>query len=406
MKKIISYIVPALAVAFGTLSCDNPILIPDNAEEYRNIFMKQAVSTPNSSTLFITDEEQKIFFNACIGGYGANTDDITVQFAVMPELVEEYNAANLTNYELLDAGSYTIAEGAMTAVIKKGELNSSMLELGLFTEGYMLPGKSYLLPIGISEVEGSELPLNESLTTTYFLFNGAYPLGEEPPVKVFDGSASTPVTPFTYGNYLTFISANNNRVYWFAYNSAAGTFNQAETGSDGDWGVLFNRVMPVPGGWVARWTDGRLQTYTVTQTIGLAFYATYADRNYNDFDLMTTSMYHSALIGRQAGGELSLMTFDFAGNGVGAPVSLGTGWDEYIMIEGYRNGLLAVDSAGDMWFCTIDTAGTVGVKQLVGKGWNKYTRLVEFGERLIGVDARGTMWRYNFDIRAVWDITE
>lgn len=157
----------AIALLSCTTGCKDMVELPDQPlSNYTQIYMPQAVNSPANKTLSISAEPQVIIYGANFGGQDYPDRDISLKFVVDPTLVATYNAANNTNYELLPADSYTI--GSTEAVIRKGELTTGPLKIGVKTSGAgALPlFKTYLLPVSISE---TDFKVNEALRTTMFV---------------------------------------------------------------------------------------------------------------------------------------------------------------------------------------------------------------------------------------------
>jgi endonuclease/exonuclease/phosphatase family metal-dependent hydrolase len=137
-----------------------------NPGDYVKIYMPQASEAPARRTFTMADTAQTIIFGAAYGGPNYPSEKINVSFKVDQNLVSEFNAVNGTSYELLPANSYTLEK--TSSVIEKGALKSEPLKIKVKTKGFLEAFKQYLLPISIEQLS-KEIPLNESLKTSYFL---------------------------------------------------------------------------------------------------------------------------------------------------------------------------------------------------------------------------------------------
>lgn len=396
MKK--KYQILIFCAGIGMTACENTPANMNDIAEYASIYMKQAVEYPNRQSLEITDKEQQIIFNACYGGYVTNEQQIKVEFELEPGLVDEFNEKNNTNYKPLPIGSYQLSE--KEASILPGKLNTSSIQVSLYTKGHINAGESYLLPVSIRSVDNT-IPVNEDLRTTYFLITGNYPLGEEPPKKAFDLNGKNLTSLFTFNNFLS-VFESNGVVILYPYESSIDGFNTMGNSPNTGWNI-FDTLMPYDGSFIARWGDGtgRLWRYPVDVN-GNITPATEIGSGFQMFDLIVSSLYHHSLFCRKPDGEL--LCYPYSGTW-GNVTSLGTGWDAYSQILTYRKDILALDSSGDLWLFPVDDQRNVGERQKVGRGWNKYSRILSFGTDLLALDNDGILWQYKFDIRGFWDVT-
>lgn len=137
-----------------------------NPEDYVKIYMPQANEAPAKRTFTMADTAQTIIFGAAYGGPNYPLENIEVSFKVNASLVQEFNTINGTNYELLPQNSYTLEK--TSSVIEKGTLKSEPLKIKVRTNGFLQAFKQYLLPVSIEQLN-TQLPINESLRTSYFL---------------------------------------------------------------------------------------------------------------------------------------------------------------------------------------------------------------------------------------------
>ena len=127
--------------------------------------------------------------------------DVEIEFVIDNELVEEYNAANGTEYAaapegLVTLGAKPVIKGGETVVQFPVEYNTEVL----FKEGAITPFEGYVAPIRIKGTSVDGIVLGNVLT--YFVVKGMAPV----PPQLFDrlwGLYSTSSTSPWYGNLMT-----------------------------------------------------------------------------------------------------------------------------------------------------------------------------------------------------------
>ncbi|MDR1121192.1 MAG: DUF1735 domain-containing protein [Dysgonamonadaceae bacterium] len=373
--------------------------------QYTSIYIRQAYSYPNSIQLDVSADEQFIPLNVCLGGYVSNDRNITVQVEIAPELVDEFNAENKTNYQALSPAAYTLL--ASECLIPAGKLNSEMINISLTTLGYIVPGQSWLLPVTIKSTD-SDHAVSNTLKTVYFLISGAYPLGEEPPVQVFNTSGRIIQNLFTFYNYLVICEpvAGNNAMEFYAHDAETGTFNPNYTPPQwGGWSD-FNWTGAYVDAIISRYPDGRIIWYSWDRNTAQVIANRGVLINGTDvFDKLIPSINHQCLFCVEPAGKM--YAYPITGpNSVETAIEMGTGWEVYAQILMYGNNMLAVDGAGDLWLIPIDDQKNVGEKEKIGSGWNKYSHITAFGNDLLALDANGIVWLYKFDPNGFWTVKD
>jgi hypothetical protein len=263
----------------------------------------------------------------------------------------------------------------------------------------MQPGISYILPVGIIDID-ADVPVNENLKVTYFLLTGSYPLGGEPPAKVWDILGRSLVSCFTYKTFLIILEPDG-LLNLYSYDPNIKEFSATSSGLNGGWNI-FNMVLPTSTGFIGRWaSDGNLQEYNVDDLGGIAGIGV-TGTGFGAYSMITSSPYHNALFCMKPAGGMSCVQRE--GTQWTKFTDLGTGWDQYGMITAYSNGILAVDINGDLWFFPVGQDLTVGEKLHAGSRWDHYRRLFSYGTDLLAEDANGILWQYKFDLRGFWEV--
>lgn len=162
------------------VSCSDKVTLPPQPlSDYEKIYMPQAVNNPVKKVLVVSDTAQTIIYGANYGGQDYPAQDIPVDFAINPALVDSFNLKNNTNYKALPAGSFSFTQTA--AVIQKGTLATQPLELKVSTGGTNAIDvlTDYLLPV-TNAAPKSDIHVNEDLRTTYFLIRSQPNMNDYP----------------------------------------------------------------------------------------------------------------------------------------------------------------------------------------------------------------------------------
>lgn len=154
MKK---YIFIVLALILGLTGCKEE---PDFGDA---VFI---TGTLSSNTLrFAVDGTSSV--GLTVSSSAKATEDITVDVAPAPELLDAYNQSTGRNYQLPPEGSYSVNGSSVTISAEKSV--SSPLEIT--ADGSKLnAGVTYCLPISIKKANGG-LGILESSKTAYVMFN-------------------------------------------------------------------------------------------------------------------------------------------------------------------------------------------------------------------------------------------
>ena len=94
--------------------------------------------------------------------------NITVSVAMQPELLDGYNAANNTNYQLLPDGSYQLETNNGEVTIETGTNRSGTASFDILSLAAFEEGVTYCMPISITDVKGG-LEVLESSRTIYLI---------------------------------------------------------------------------------------------------------------------------------------------------------------------------------------------------------------------------------------------
>lgn len=160
-------------MALMLYSCDDNMGIGsiDNPQQYSTIYMPRAA---NSSTkkIVLSDTTYHFQYSAYFGGPVLPKNDIHITFDVNMAAVDSFNKKNGTNYILMPEGSYTLE--ANSATIPAGRRSTSLLALNIDASNRALELQTYVLPVSITNIEGTTVPVSGSFGTDYFIFQGSY----------------------------------------------------------------------------------------------------------------------------------------------------------------------------------------------------------------------------------------
>ncbi|UYQ95935.1 DUF1735 domain-containing protein [Chitinophaga horti] len=158
--------------------CKEEYDLPDQPlSQYINVYMPQAVNNPVSKTLGIADTAQTIVFGACYGGQDYPTGNVAVKFKLSPELIDSFNTANGTSYEMLPAIGYDLS--GLEATIPAGKVNTEPMKISVRTTGSnaIKALRTYVLPLSI---ESAGLKINPTLRTTFYVIQALPKLEDYP----------------------------------------------------------------------------------------------------------------------------------------------------------------------------------------------------------------------------------
>ncbi|MBD1421884.1 BT_3987 domain-containing protein [Sphingobacterium chuzhouense] len=202
--KYITIFITATFILLFWQNCKVPEYPIENEESYSKIFMQLASDGAVEQSLPIKDEWTTITFGAGYGGLIPLTQNVQVTFEIAQEEVDSYNQQNNTNYELPPLDSYKLNN--TTAEIQAGKTGSNSVSLDV--NPLKLNGtRSYLLPITISNVT-PDIPVSESLKTTYFIINGFYETNPYDPLPKGDWTIHDFSSQASDGNAVDAIDGN------------------------------------------------------------------------------------------------------------------------------------------------------------------------------------------------------
>ena len=391
---------PALVV-----SCGHDVVydLPDG-DKFNHVYLLQAVDNPRPVQIFMIEgETQTTNYTAFYSGLKA-PKNIRVGFEINTDLVQAYNEANQTNYEVMPEGSYELE--ASEAVIPAGQSRTEPLKLRLRSFGYIEAFKEYLLPLVLKT---DDMKMNESLNVIYYLVSASYKPGEVPRVEVC-GNVTEPIEMFAYNDVCLLTRTADGKLRRYGYDSAAGTFS-APTVVREDWTKELAPYISAGGGNTLQVVN-QYWTWIVipanedgTQIKGLGEYSSVITGGCGIFDRTVWNAHPTGFLARWGGtGNLQYypMTSDLQGLG-GSGVTTEFNFGIYDKIFVYGRDLMGIDAAGDLWLHKFSGAdNTFGSPVKKGSGWNDFTHVTPFGTDLVARDRNGKLWLYEFDLRGFW----
>jgi len=398
MKRITMLALTSVLLTLASCKKDVKINldVPD-AASYKKLYMPQASYNPINNAISISDKDTVFTYSAYLGGPLPATTDIAVNFSVLPEKVNTFNTQNGTSYKIMPAGSYKLESAS--AVIPANSQTTGKLKLTVKTKGFINPFETYLLPVTLkSNTEG--VPLNDNISTTYYLFTGSYAQGQVPRDKVYSFGA-TPGTIFTnfYNNDLVRVDPSNGNLLRYPVDANGRFGTPAVIGSGWD---VFNLVMFYGGNRLIgrKITNGNLMNYDINSDNSISG-SREIGFGWNIFTMVIP--FKETLLGINSAGAMTMYPLNASG-GFGAAKSIGAGWNVFTQIIPYQNSLLTIEANGTMWQYPLSDDGVFGSRIKVGTGWNMYSSVIVSGTDLLGLDSNGDLWRYKFNPTGLWPL--
>lgn len=387
MKKIVSL----LAFAVWGLTIAVQAAAPE-------VYLSEARNNPFERTLFIDDAGDTFRYTAFYDGVLQPEDDIRLRFAVNPERVREYNAANGTDYKVLPKGCYTLT--LSEAAIRKGAVSAAPGEVEVIGKGYLKPYEKYLLPVSVEAVDGG-ISADGERATVYYVIH-AVPAPGSIVLKQVGRLPSDCRAVFGLGGKYLVAVGGEGRLTGYRYGGGslgkgtplAGAENLAEMDA------VFNFRERKLVGLCRKTGGGQLWSFPLGAdgcSVG-AVEKVFGTSGYNIFSDIVP--HGKALYCLKPDGELMLypLTDSMEWGGIR---SLGGGWN-YDVVFGYGDSLIAVDEKGDLWKYPLLADGQTGLPRRIGSGWNRFRRIVVFGDELLCIDKEGAVWRVKFGERGFW----
>lgn len=151
-----------LAVCMGIFaSCQK-------AAEFQDVIY--ITGTDESNTKMLTVDGLQGEIGISVRASSPAQTNIIVGLSANPGLVEKYNKENKKNYAVMPEGDYELS--ASEVIIKTGAyISDNPVKLSILTTERFEEGKTYLVPVSISSVEGGDMPVLETSRTVYIVVN-------------------------------------------------------------------------------------------------------------------------------------------------------------------------------------------------------------------------------------------
>jgi Domain of unknown function (DUF1735)/F5/8 type C domain len=161
MKQLVNYLYILICFLPLVMSCDKTKDITWSEEG--KIYMTQSQDSRSDLTAVIADTAQTFSFGASYGGLKYPSQDITVDFKLDNNLIDQYNSKNGTSYQAMPTDKYTIS--GLTTVIPAGRTTSNPVSISIKTKD-LVKDAEYMFPIVLSSVSSGNI--NPDLQTAYF----------------------------------------------------------------------------------------------------------------------------------------------------------------------------------------------------------------------------------------------
>lgn len=160
MKKIIN-IAALAAIAFLGVSCSE-----GDKFEYGEEVIMMSGTGENPLVKLAVGDNPPATYNVTVETTGKVSDDVTVTLNIGDEeALAAYNAAHNSNYQIVPATAYKVAGN--TVKIASETAVSENLGITLDDFSFIQNGVQYMLPVSISEVDGTGFRVLESSRTVY-----------------------------------------------------------------------------------------------------------------------------------------------------------------------------------------------------------------------------------------------
>jgi hypothetical protein len=155
--KSILYIITGICLLFA---CNSK---GDNFDYGREVIL--VTGTEKSPLVKFVVENTPASYTVTASATGKVTKDVTVTFAIDNSLVETYNEEHNTSY-------YVIPESAVElestkGVISAGTASSTGVKVKVVSTEDFIDGRTYIVPVTISNVEGTDIDVLKSSKTIY-----------------------------------------------------------------------------------------------------------------------------------------------------------------------------------------------------------------------------------------------
>ena len=186
MKKILIPVLSLLMAAFA-VSCT------PQEPDYSGMKAVLGIEVADMLDLYEVNKRQQKTVNLKVAAEAVPGTTLNITLGVNPELVAAYNEANGKNYEMLPAEAYSFVDREL--MLPRFNKISSLGQINLIGRGCESQ-KTYLLPVVIEKVDGSDnFELSET-SVAYFVFKMNVPVGG-------DGSPEDPYLIKDVNDFLT-----------------------------------------------------------------------------------------------------------------------------------------------------------------------------------------------------------
>ncbi len=156
MRKVIGLLLVTAMVFVSCKDESDPVFV--------NVSISGTVSSPVKDSIDMADRTYKF----CITADQAAEGNVVATIGADLSLVSNYNSDKGTEYLSMVSGSYVLSGTTLT--IQDGQTKSDSLTLTIEPDGFLEYGKSYLLPVEITGIEGNGV-IKTTSNVIYYIFN-------------------------------------------------------------------------------------------------------------------------------------------------------------------------------------------------------------------------------------------
>ncbi|MEI5983906.1 MULTISPECIES: DUF1735 domain-containing protein [Sphingobacterium] len=390
MKSKINYILGLLLIVM-MFSCSKVIIYETTAEEdalYGKLYIPKAERGVVQQAVSPSGEPIDLDFNVYLGGPKDAGQDIQITAAADASLLDSFNRANGTNYELLPASNYQLTGSNL--LITAGQRMSNKLQVQIKPDANLQLFKSYLLPITIQS-QSSGIATNQKFQTIYYVIQVSYPRGEVPRDKVLSLGANWGlfIGPGSRGSLL--LKKNNHDIMSYVPDQA-GVFSDPPKvvgvfwDASESWYLIDDQSIVFRNHpyWAGLFSFRINADYTMAQANPF-----WLGDFWNKWTLVPFKNY---LLTVDANGIMNRQPV--LSNVSAAKTEVATGFKGYKQLMAFKDELLALESNGKLWAYSMSELAVPSNRRLIGEGFDMYQKIMVLKGDLVGLDAAGDIYRY------------
>ena len=404
MKHLYKYVL--IAVMMLVASCKDVIYELPDGEKYNHLYILQAVDSPASKRLVMQEEAQILHYSAFYSGYEA-PNDIDIRFEVQMDLVAQYNESFGTEYEPMPEGSWQLEFDK--AFIPAGGCRTELMDISVYTTGYLTPLTEYMLPIVMST---DDVKVSKEMSVLYYVISATSYVPSVLVSEDVDGAIADAIEMFSFKEKCLITRSSDGNVRRYRYDDKTDKFGTPAVLLS-DW--TLNQVKMIAKGpgtavnvcnmyntWVTyEWGE---EAAEVPQYAG---YQSVITGGTDIFKSIVPNCPNGLLAVIAADNSLRWYGMSDDGHSLNSSIvdTKGFNFSQYKQLFYYGSDLIGIDALGDMWLhAAKSNNGFNSTPTKIGSGWGDFTHVVPFGTDMLVRTQDGRLYKYEFDLRGYWDL--